>query len=307
MHDVTRSVKLGERVAVIGENGVGKATLLKIIDGVLPADAGSLTLGHEAQLGYFAQDHKDILDNPDDTPLSWLSRKVRDEGIAYTRGQLGRALFSGDDVQKRVAALSGGEAARLVFAGLSVEQPNMLLLDEPTNHLDIESIQALAEALNAYEGTLLFVSHDRAFVSSVATRIIELRRDGMRDFAGSFAEYLASCGDDHLDGEAVAKKVRAEKAASLDDTDEAASSWEEQKRKRNRHAQLHKRRDQVLKDLEVHERRKAAIDGLWTTDGFFEKTAPPEVKRLQDEEGTLRQSIDALMGEWERIEAELAT
>ena len=131
------------------------------------------------------------------------------------RGQLGRALFSGEETSKEVRLLSGGECARLIFALLSVAKPNVLVLDEPTNHLDLEAIHALVEALKQYTGTLIFVSHDRWFVSELATRIIELTPTGPNDFPGTYAEYLARCGDDHLDGDAVvlkAKSARAETA-----------------------------------------------------------------------------------------------
>ena len=128
------------------------------------------------------------------------------------RAQLGRVLFSGPDVTKRVALLSGGEAARLIFALLAVQKPNVLVLDEPTNHLDLEAIHALVEAVKAYTGTVVFVSHDRWFVSALATRVVEITPEGPRDFPGTYAEYLAKLGDDHLDGDAVALRARAERA-----------------------------------------------------------------------------------------------
>src|SRR5262249_49874161 len=175
------------------------------------------------------------------------------EGTAYVRGQLGRVLFSGDDVEKPIGSLSGGEAARLIFGRLIVERPNLLVLDEPTNHLDLEAIHALAEGLRAYEGTLLFVSHDRWFVSELATRIIELTPTGPRDFPGTFAEYLQRSGDDHLDAEAVLN--RAPKATKEKSPDKS-QSWEEKKRERNRVAALPAKRDKVLAAIEIAEARK---------------------------------------------------
>ena len=148
-----------------------------------------------------------MLRNEKLTPLEYLWDVCPGEGTAYVRGQLGRVLFSGDDVGKPIGALSGGEAARLIFARIIVERPNLLVLDEPTNHLDLEAIEALAEGLRAYDGTLVFVSHDRWFVSELATRIIELTPTGPRDFPGTFAEYLARSGDDHLDAEAVLQRA----------------------------------------------------------------------------------------------------
>src|SRR6202041_3866738 len=134
----------------------------------------------------------------DAAPLDVVWNLVPTEGTSYVRGQLGRVLFSGDDVGKRVGALSGGEAARLVFCSIMVERPNVLVLDEPTNHLDLEAIHALVGALRAFEGTLVFVSHDRAFVSALATRILEVTPQGFRDYPGTYDDYLSRQGDDHL-------------------------------------------------------------------------------------------------------------
>ena len=142
----------------------------------------------------------------------------------HVRSELGRVLFSGDEAEKRLEALSGGEAARLVFCRLAVERPNVLLLDEPTNHLDLESIEALVESLQAYEGTLVFVSHDRWFVSQLATRVVEIRAEGIRDYAGTYEEYLAQCGDDHLDAEAVIRSARRERRTQTAATASSPSS-----------------------------------------------------------------------------------
>jgi ATPase subunit of ABC transporter with duplicated ATPase domains len=216
LRDVSLVVRRGEKVAVIGPNGLGKSTLLKIAVGALEPDAGAATWGHEARVGYFAQDHHDVLRYPKQTPLAYIEEAAPQEATSWVRGQLGQVLFTKDEVQKPIGALSGGEAARLVFCRLSVERPNVLVLDEPTNHLDLESIEALAEALRAYEGTVVFVSHDRWFVSEVATRIVEITAEGLRDFPGTYTEYLERLGDDHLDADAVvlrARKKREESAA----------------------------------------------------------------------------------------------
>ncbi len=307
LKNLTVTVRRNEKVAVIGENGVGKSTFLKILAGVLPADTGSVKTGHEVTIGYFAQDHKEILESHTDTPLTWLDRKTGDKGIAWTRGQLGKALFSGDDVKKPITALSGGEAARLVFAGLAVDQPNTLLLDEPTNHLDIEAIAALIAALQAYEGSLVFVSHDRAFVDAIATRVIEVKRSGVTDFSGTFSEYLRAQHDDHLDSEAVAKKVRAEARAAAGDSADAGLSWEEQKKKKNRLKDLEKKRDQVLKELENNEAKKQTIVSRWAEVGFFDNTSPDAVQQLQAEHDALEKTIGGLVERWEKIELDLAS
>lgn len=208
LDSVNFEIRRGERVAVIGANGIGKSTLLKILCGKLEKDAGEFEWGHQAQVGYFAQDHHELLGSPKETPLNFVWAACPEETTNYVRGHLGRMLFSGDDVDKPAAALSGGEAARVIFARLAVQKPNVMVLDEPTNHLDLETIDALQTSLSAREGTLIFVSHDRHFVSRLATRVIELRADGLRDFQGRYDEYLEREGDDHLDAEKVVLKAK---------------------------------------------------------------------------------------------------
>jgi ATPase subunit of ABC transporter with duplicated ATPase domains len=219
LSDVSFDIRRGERVAIIGANGIGKSTLLKIIADNLALDAGSYEWGHQAALGYFAQDHHELLGSPKETPLNFVWQACPAETTNFVRGHLGRMLFSGDDVDKPASSLSGGEAARVIFARLAVQQPNVMVLDEPTNHLDLETIEALTQALLVREGTLLFVSHDRHFVSQLATRVIELKADGLHDFNGTYDEYLERQGDDHLDAETVvlrAKKAKREKLTRQD-------------------------------------------------------------------------------------------
>jgi ATPase subunit of ABC transporter with duplicated ATPase domains len=307
---VSLLVRRGERVGVIGPNGIGKSTLLRILAGRLEMDAGAVRWGHEVRLGYFAQDHREVLDDPEATPLEVMRAALPTEPESGVRGRLGKMLFSGDDVHKRVGLLSGGEAARLLFCRIMADAPNVLLLDEPTNHLDVEAIEALAEGLLSYEGTVLFVSHDRWFVSKLATRILEVTPSGPNDFAGTYEEYLARCGDDHLDADAVAQKEkRAQKearpveAASADAT---GVSWEEQKRRRNRQKELPGRRDRVMSAIDAAEARKKEIVALYCSDGFFEKTGKEEVAKLEREQAELDTKIESLMAEWEAIEKEIA-
>ena len=217
LEDVSLNIQRGERVAIIGPNGIGKSTLLKIAMGEVSPDAGSVEWGYETYPGYVAQDHKAQIGehgSPRQTLEAWLSEYCPSEGIGFVKGQLAAVLFSGDETKKKLGALSGGEAARLMFARQAVEKPNVLLLDEPTNHLDLESIEALVKALRAYEGTLIFVAHDRWFVNELATRILAITPDGIDDFAGSYDEYLARSGEDHLDAEQVVRKARASKRTS---------------------------------------------------------------------------------------------
>ncbi len=211
LENVCLTVQRGDRLAVIGPNGIGKSTLLKIIMGRVEADAGSSEWGYEAVPGYFAQDHGEVFGDERKSIEAWLWDRCPDKPIGFVRGHLARVLFGSEEVDKRLSALSGGEAARLVLASLSIEEPTVLVLDEPTNHLDLEGIEALVEGLRNYDGTIIFVSHDRWFVGRLATRILEIRADGMEDFPGTYDEYLAHCGDDHLDVDAVIRKARREK------------------------------------------------------------------------------------------------
>jgi ATPase subunit of ABC transporter with duplicated ATPase domains len=301
--DLSFIIRRGEKVAVIGPNGLGKSTLLKIVTDHVQPDHGTVRFGHEVRVGYFAQDHHEVLENAAMTPLDYLWEACPAEGTAYVRGQLGRVLFSGDDVEKPIGSLSGGEAARLIFGRLIVERPNLLVLDEPTNHLDLEAIHALAEGLRAYEGTLLFVSHDRWFVSELATRIIELTPTGPHDFPGTFAEYLQRSGDDHLDAEAVLN--RAPKATKEKSPDKSVS-WEERKRERNRIQALPAKRDKVLAAIEVAEARKKAIVALYEDPSFYQRTPQDEIERLVKESAALDHEIEKLVADWEALEAEIA-
>ncbi|MEM0514762.1 ABC-F family ATPase [Pseudoalteromonas sp. YIC-827] len=185
-------VEAGQRVAIIGQNGAGKTTLLRCLLGEIEADQGSVKWAEQAKIGYIAQDHAaDFVE--DDNLFDWMKQWTTGDD-QVVRGALGRMLFSNDDVKKRVKVLSGGEKGRMLFGKMSLINPNVLVLDEPTNHLDMESIEALNLALENYEGTLFFVSHDREFVSSLATQIIDIRPEGIVHFQGSYEEYLKSQG-----------------------------------------------------------------------------------------------------------------
>jgi ATPase subunit of ABC transporter with duplicated ATPase domains len=178
-----------EKIAVIGNNGVGKTTLLRMMVGDLKPDAGVIDLRPEVSLGYFPQDYKTGIGRGM-TAFDWLQSFSTEEGTEVLRGLLGRMLFSGESALKQTDTLSGGESARLIMAKLMLEQNNFLVMDEPTNHLDLESVSALADALERFKGTVMFVSHDRDLVSQVATRIIAMTDEGVADFAGTYDEYL---------------------------------------------------------------------------------------------------------------------
>jgi ATPase subunit of ABC transporter with duplicated ATPase domains len=184
-------VEVGERIAIIGSNGVGKTTLLKCLVGDLQPSSGEVKWSENAKLGYYAQDHASDFEQ-DLTLVEWMAQWRREGDDEQTmRSTLGRLLFSQDDIRKSVKVISGGEQGRMLFGKLMLNQPNILLMDEPTNHMDMESIESLNLALENYPGTLLFVSHDREFVSTLATRIIEITPTGIVDFHGTYDEYLA--------------------------------------------------------------------------------------------------------------------
>ena len=187
-------LEVGERVAIIGPNGIGKSTLLKTLVGDLQPDTGMVKWSENSNVGYFAQDHADDFDKETNL-FDWMSQWGQpgdDEQVI--RGALGRLLFSRDELNKSVKVISGGEQGRMLFGKLMLQKPNILVMDEPTNHLDMESIESLNMALDQYPGTLIFVSHDREFVSSLATRIIELTPTGIVDYMGSYDDYLRSQG-----------------------------------------------------------------------------------------------------------------
>ncbi|MGL4679118.1 MAG: ABC-F family ATPase [Plesiomonas shigelloides] len=187
-------VEVGERVAIIGQNGIGKSTLLHTLVGNMAPKQGIIKWSENANIGYYAQDHADEFDC-DLNLYDWLDQWTKpgdDEQVV--RGMLGRMLFSQNDILKSVRVISGGEQGRMLFAKLMLQKPNILVMDEPTNHMDMESIESLNLALENYKGTLFFVSHDRQFVSSLATRIIELTAEGIVDFNGTYDEYLRRQG-----------------------------------------------------------------------------------------------------------------
>jgi len=189
LSNFTASVSRGEKIALIGRNGAGKTTMLKSLMELFPIDGGTVTWGHEVSIGYFAQDHTDSI-RKGTTVIEWLHEFDPMASQAELRGVLGQMLFSGDDALKPTQALSGGEAARLIFCRLMLEKPNFLVLDEPTNHLDLEAINALNIALQKYEGTVLVVTHDEDVIDEVASRIWHFDHGRIEDFQGPYSEFL---------------------------------------------------------------------------------------------------------------------
>ena len=187
-----------DKLAIIGHNGIGKSTLLKILMQKITQDNGSYEWGHEVHISYFMQDHHELI-NKSCSVLDWLEdHRPADVTSNQVRKTLGMVLFTQDDVGKNVLSLSGGEMARLILAKIMLERSNVLVLDEPTNHLDIESIDGLIKSLQNYAGTLVFVSHDRYFSEKIANRVLAITEAGINDFHGSYHEFIQDCGADYL-------------------------------------------------------------------------------------------------------------
>jgi ATPase subunit of ABC transporter with duplicated ATPase domains len=199
LNNVTFNLHRGNKCAIIGPNGIGKSTLLKILLNEYQADHGTFEWSETVQVGYFAQDYHTQL------PLNQTIWQWLEASVVATQQEirkiLGQVLFRGDDVEKKISTLSGGESARLILAKLMLQKNNVLILDEPTNHLDMESIDALIEALQAFPGAVLFVSHNRYFIDHIATRVLALtEHHGVQDYLGNYHDYLAQFGKDYLAG-----------------------------------------------------------------------------------------------------------
>jgi len=313
LHGVDLSVRRGDRIAIMGPNGIGKSTLLKICMGELEADAGEIEWGYETHPGYFAQDHREQFESAEQTAEAWIWDICSGETIGFVRNQLGRVLFSGDEAKKKLGALSGGEAARLVFCRLAIQKPNVLVLDEPTNHLDLESIEALVEGLKKYDGTLIFVSHDRWFVSRLASRIVEIKADEILDYKGTYEEYVHYCGDDHLDADSVVLKARREKRQAKKVARAGAAVGDPRTAGRgagsvskNEVRKLRDRRDRIFARIEAAEARVGEINEIFCDPSYYARTPPEEVRALEAEQNQLRATIAEVTEEWEAAESALA-
>ena len=328
LHDVDLRVARGDRLAIVGPNGIGKSTLLKVMmNGIDPEaglepDSGTVDWGYETHPGYFAQDPGDHLRTPRRTAETWIGQYCDGRGTGFARGRLGMVLFSGDDAEKRLQALSGGESARLVLCSLMIREPNVLVLDEPTNHLDLESIEALVKGLRSYPGTLLFVSHDRWFVGALANRIVEISPEGIRDYRGSYAEYVRHCGDDHLDVEAVAERARNEKRKGRRGAGEAVAGQGGMRETRSvngwkrrspaagpnrwQRRKSEARAAELTARIDAAEQRVTEIEDAFAAPSFYREADPVQVRKLESERQSLLNDIDRLMHQWEKVEARIA-
>lgn len=305
---VDLEVARGDRLAILGPNGIGKSTLLKILVGDLDPDDGEVEWGYETHPGYFSQNIRERFGEPDQTAEDWIWRHCPGRDRGFVRGHMALMLFSGDDALRKVGTLSGGEAARLVFSRLALDRPNVLVLDEPTNHLDMEAIEALVEGLDSFEGTLLFVSHDRWFVEQLATRILEITPEGFRDYRGRYEEYVERRGHDHLDAEKVVLKERRDEADRRRSGSNGKGAPDARRRGRDAAARVSRLRDRsrtVTARIEKAEERLGEIDGAFADPGYFQTADPEEVRVLEEERERISREVDELMEEWEEVERAL--
>ena len=296
LKNISFEIQRGEKVAIIGPNGIGKSTLLKIILGEINSDEGIFEWGYETKISYFAQDHHEQLDGKINS-FDWLYSYAPHESIGTIRGLLGRVLISGDEALKQVSVLSGGESARLLFARIMLEKNNILILDEPTNHMDLEGVEALGDALNKFDGTVVLVSHYRHFVEKVADHILEMTSDGIRDFFGSYNEYLEKFGEDHL-GRTISVSSKKTPTGKLE-SQKKKLSFEERKNLQREISKLNKQAVRFELLVEETEKKISEIESKFGIEDFFQITSKEEVDRLQAEKGRLSQQLSGHLKHWE--------
>jgi ATP-binding cassette subfamily F protein 3 len=304
-------LRRGEKVALAGPNGAGKSTLLRIAAGAIELDAGERELGHNVTLAYFAQHQLESLD-PDATVLEELARDAQMEDVPRLRSHLGALLFAGDEVDKKISVLSGGEKARVAFAKLLLRPANLLILDEPTNHLDIEACEVLEAAFQAYEGTLLFVSHDRSFINALATRVVEVASGRLESHLGNYDAYLerratvdGSGAPQSTDRSATPTSTSAGSRSSIEsppaDEKAARQQLRERRKARDRAARTIERLEARISEEEAH--KEAHARQLAEPEAYLD---PARSAALQSEQEDLAMRLDALYREWEQASEEFA-
>ncbi len=290
---ISFDIRRGEHIALIGENGTGKTTILKILNGVLEADDGMFRIGTNVRIGYFDQEQQIL--HPQKTLFDEISDDHPEMTQTRIRNVLAAFLFTGDDVFTRIEDLSGGERVRMSLAKLMLSEANFLMLDEPTNHLDIVSREILESALNSYEGTVLFVSHDRYFINRTASRILELDRGRITNYQGDYDYYL-----EKKETLSTADAACAEMRQESDVRSAGRAEWEARK---DEQARDRKRKNRILRieeEIAALEERLAEID-----EAYVDPSAATDAVRLAElnaEQAGIAEKIEALYAEWEALE-----
>lgn len=300
---VSFEIERGERVAIIGPNGIGKSTLLEILTENQTADHGIFQWGFATRLAYFPQNHAREVEGSS-TLLEWIGQFDREIPQEKLRDVLGRVLFSGDTVNQLIKTLSGGETARLILAKIMLQKPNVLIFDEPTNHLDMEAIEELAKALENFEGTLLLVSHNRYFVSRLAGRIIEISYQGVRDFKGTYAEYLQRQEHDFLASKLPLSQRHSHETATSKPLP-VNTTYSDQKRLKSQLAQLRKKVTQAEENCHQLEKKIQALDTRMASEGFYQNTSREEQQKIAKEKIELENQLFEAMECWEKASLDL--
>ena len=299
--NVSMDIKRGERVALIGDNGTGKTTILKIINQLVPADRCDLRLGAKVHIGYYDQEHQVLHD--DKTIFDEISDAYPNLNNTRIRNVLAAFLFTGDDVFKLIKELSGGERGRVSLAKLMLSHANFLILDEPTNHLDIQSREILEEALQNYTGTVLYVSHDRYFINQTATRILNLTEGGLNSYPGNYDDYIEKKDSPSINSSGGFEPVvSSERVQQIPETPQKTVGKDDYLRQKEEQAKERKRQNQIKKvekRIDEIETRLAELDEL-----MADPSVATDVKRLMEinaEHEDLDTELLELMEEWENL------
>lgn len=290
LNGVTFSIEREDRVCFVGPNGIGKSTLLNILSERLAADRGAFEWGHAVKWAYFPQDHSREMAGSH-TVLEWIAKECPLTPEQKLRETLAKVLFTADHVDKPTHVLSGGETARLILAKMMILEHNVLIFDEPTNHLDMEGTDALIAALLNYPGTLLIVSHNRYFISQIATRIIEIHPQGIKDMRGTFAEYTAQTEKDLFMTTLSSKTIEAS-----DKRD-----YFEHKEKRKEELKIKKQIGLCEEKCSQLEKQIGALHDQMAADNFYETAQPEEIERLMKLKLSLESQLEELLKEWEQL------
>jgi ATP-binding cassette subfamily F protein 3 len=304
LRGVSLSIERGERVALVGANGAGKSTLMRLMAGTEAPRSGVRKEGHNLDLAYFAQDQARVL-NPSRTVLEELTAAAPFDMVPRVRDILGAFLFSGDDVHKPVSVLSGGERNRLALAMLLLRPANLLLLDEPTNHLDLQSKDVLLRSLLAYQGTLVFVSHDRYFVDRLATRVIEVGGGCAVSHLGNYEDFLrdkAAGGDLSHSAERVEQRQVAATVGESNATTASAASYEDRKVAKREERRRQKQLAEIETLIEVGEQKLAELEATMADPQLYDD--PQRSRQVADDYEALQNEIAALYQRWEALHLE---